>query len=79
MAGKLAAYLRHELPLGDLVTWAEEAIQEGDLEAKNSKHLAEVIGRIGVSDVRAFGLAWEDCEQIFMQLGFSARIEISGA
>jgi hypothetical protein len=79
VANKLAAYLGHELPLGDLVEWAEDAMQEGTFEAKNAKLLAALIGRIGVADVRAFGLAWEDCEQILKQLGYSARVDISAA
>jgi hypothetical protein len=34
------------------------------------------VARLGVADVRAFGLTWEDCEELLAQLGFSARIEI---
>jgi hypothetical protein len=29
--------------------------------------------------VRAFGLTWEDCEQLLRQLGYSARVEIVAA
>jgi hypothetical protein len=79
VAKKLAAYLGHELALGDLVEWAEQAMQDGTFEAKNAKLLAGVIGRIGVADVRAFGLAWEDCEQILKKIGYSARIDIFAA
>jgi hypothetical protein len=35
-----------------------------------------VVARLGVADVRAFGLTWADCEELLGQLGFSARIEI---
>ena len=38
--------------------------------------LRTVVARLGVSDVRAFGLTWEDCEQMLGQLGYSARVEI---
>jgi hypothetical protein len=34
---------------------------------------------LGVADVRAFGLAWEDCEQLLRQLGYSPRVEIIAA
>lgn len=32
---------------------------------------------VGVADVRAFGLTWEDCEALLGQLGYKARVEIS--
>jgi addiction module HigA family antidote len=38
-----------------------------------------VVGRLGVADVRAFGLTWADCEELLGRLGFSARIEIVAA
>ena len=79
VANKLAAYLGHELTLGDLVEWAEHAIQEGTFEERDARLLTTVVGRIGVADVRAFGLAWEDCEQILKQLGYSARVDIFAA
>jgi hypothetical protein len=34
--------------------------------------IRNVVARIGVADVRAFGLTWEDCEQLLSQLGYSA-------
>ena len=39
--------------------------------------LAAVVGRIGVADVRAFGLKWDDCEALLRQLGFIARVEVT--
>ena len=79
VANKLAAYLGHELALGDLVEWAEQAMQEGSFETKNVKLLAAVVARIGVADVGGFGLAWEDCEQLLKKLGYSARVGITAA
>jgi hypothetical protein len=79
VANKLAAYLGHELTLGDLVDWAEDALQGGTFEVKDAKLLAAVIGRLGVADMRAFGLAWEDCEGILKKLGYSARVDIFAA
>ena len=79
VANKLAAYLGHELALGDLVEWAEQALQEATFEGRDAKLLATVVGRIGVADVRAFGLAWEDCEELLRKLGFSPRVEVVAA
>jgi hypothetical protein len=79
VATKLCAYLRHELALGGLVDWAEEAMREGAFDNRDAELLATVIWRIGVADVRAFGLTWEDCEQILKQLGYSAKVDIFAA
>jgi len=38
--------------------------------------LRSVISRLGVADVRAFGLTWEDCEQLLRQLGYAARVDV---
>jgi len=64
VADQIAAYLHHRITLEQLVDWAENEL------------MAAVISRLGVADVRAFGLAWDDCEELLRQLGFSARIDI---
>jgi hypothetical protein len=79
VAEKIAAYLHHRLTLEQLVDWAENALMEGEFEEKDAATIAAVVSRLGVADVRAFGLTWADCEELLGQLGFSARIEISAA
>ena len=32
--------------------------------------------RLGLADVQAFGLTWEDCASLLKQLGYDARVEI---
>ena len=73
---KLAAYLRHDLSLAELVSWAESALMEGEFDPAHFATIREVVARLGVADVRAFGLAWEDCEQLLALLGYSARVNI---
>jgi hypothetical protein len=77
VAGKLTAYLQHRLSAAKLVDWAERAMMEGEFADKNLEDLRDVVARLGVSDVRAFGLTWEDCEELLKKLGYSARIEIA--
>jgi hypothetical protein len=72
VAEKLAAYLRHELPLAQLVDWAERAVLEGEFAPAEAPMLA----RLGVADVRAFDLTWEDCDQLLRTLGYTARVEL---
>ena len=79
VAGKIAAYLRHDISLAELVSWAEDAVMDGEFAEDDTNSIAEVVARLGVADVRAFGLAWEDCEQLLRQLGYSARVDIVAA
>ena len=79
VAAKIAAYLHHDLTLGQLVDWAERALLDGEFAERDAKILSSVIARLGVADVRAFGLAWEDCEELLRKLGFSSRVEVVAA
>ncbi|ALA59698.1 hypothetical protein [Nitrospira moscoviensis] len=77
VAGQLSAYLRHELPLANLVDWAESALMEGEFDPSHVSAIRDAVARIGVADVRAFGLTWEDCEQLLDRLGYSAHVSIT--
>ena len=79
VADKIAAYLRHDISLAELVNWAEEAMMEGEFAEQEMTAISNVVSRLGVADVRAFGLAWEDCEQLLRQLGYTARVDIVAA
>jgi cobyrinic acid a,c-diamide synthase len=76
VADKIAAYLHHEITVAQLADWAEQAMIDGELAECDAKTLSTVIARLGVADLRAFGLAWEDCEELLHQLGFSPRVEV---
>ena len=76
VADKLAAYLRHDLSRGQLVAWAESAMMDGEFEREHFADVRDVVARLGVVDVRAFGLTWEDCEQLLGRLGYTARVNI---
>ena len=79
VADKIAAHLHHRITLAQLVDWAENALNEGEFAEEDATAIAGVVSRLGVADVRAFGLTWADCEQLLRQLGFTARVEISTA
>jgi len=76
VAEKLGAYLRHDLSLVALVDWAETALMEKEFDPAHLATIRNAVARIGAADVRTFGLAWEDCEQLLSQLGYSAQISI---
>ena len=79
VASKIAAYLRHEISLAELVDWAEKAMMEGEFADNEAAAVSGAVSRLGVADVRAFGLTWEDCEQLLRQLGYAARVDIVAA
>lgn len=79
VAEKIAAYLRHDISLAQLVDWAEEAMREGEFAEQDNDTVSAVVSRLGLADVRAFSLAWEDCEQLLRQLGYAARVDIVAA
>lgn len=77
-AAKLADYLHRDLSLEDLVCWAEGALMDGEMPADDPA-LRDVVARLGLADVRAFGLGWEDCEDFLSRLGYRAKVEIVAA
>jgi hypothetical protein len=64
----IALYLRHDKSIADLVSWAEDAMMDGEFDDHEATTIVEAVSRLGVADVRAFGLTWEDCEQLLRQL-----------
>jgi hypothetical protein len=75
-AQQLTAFLHHELSLAQLVDWAESALLDGEFAEQDVAALRFVVSRLGVADVRAFGLTWEDCETLLDRLGYRARVDV---
>ena len=73
VAKMLCDYLHGDLALSELVDWSENSIAEEEFE--NAK-LLEIVGRLGLADVRAFGLAWEDFREMLRALGLAARVDL---
>jgi len=76
VAKKLHGYLKHKITLAQLVDWAENAMMDAEFEEPYSNQITEVISRLGLADVKAFGLLWEDCELFLRKLGFNVKIDI---
>ena len=79
VAEKLSEYLGHRLTLAELVDWAEQAMMEEEFDEAQLEMLRDIVSRIGLADVRAFGLTWEDCEAFLSRLGYRARVEVLAA
>lgn len=77
VADKLIAYLKHKITLAQLVDWSEDAMMDAEFEQSYCDQIIEVISRIGLADVKAFGLLWEDCEMFLTKLGYKVKIDIA--
>ncbi len=73
----LIDYLHHRITLSELVDWAELSMMDADFEEENFDMLREIVSRMGLADVRAFGMSLEDCEDFLSRLGYRVSIEIS--
>ncbi|MEX2093376.1 MAG: hypothetical protein WD971_11900 [Pirellulales bacterium] len=76
VADQVGAYLQHQLSLNELVDWAEQQILDGEFE---STAVRDAVARLGVADVRAFGLTWEDTQRLLQNLGYAANVHIGTA
>jgi len=74
---KLMDYLHHRIKLEDIVNWAEQMMMEGEFDPNDFETLRDIISRLGLADVREFGLTWEDCEDFLSRLGYQVRVEVS--
>ena len=72
---KLMAYLNRHLTLADLVDWAEDALLDDEIDEGDATVLRDIVGRIGVADVREFGLTWEDCYDFLARLGYIVEVK----
>jgi hypothetical protein len=73
---KLTAYLHNQLSLPELVDWAEEAMLEGEFADDDFELIRNIVSRLGLADVRAFGMTWEDCQSYLTQLGYHAEVTV---
>jgi hypothetical protein len=71
---KLLAYLNRSLTLSELVDWAEDMMMVGEFEEEHIETLTAILARLGVADVREFGLSWDDCYDLLKQLGYRAQV-----
>jgi hypothetical protein len=61
------------------VDWSERALMDGEFVECDAAALSQAVARLGVADVRAFGLAWEDCEELLHKLGYTPRVDVVAA
>lgn len=75
IAIKLLNYLQHKNSLNDLVEWAETTLMEDTIQDEDTANVRDILARLGLADVKSFGLSWEDCNEIMRKLGYVLRID----
>jgi len=76
VAQQLTRYLHGEVSLAHLVHWGEEVMKEEEFDEADFEVIRDVVARIGLADVAAFGLTWEDCTSMLARLGYRATVVV---
>ncbi|MBF7081569.1 hypothetical protein IT084_01045 [Desulfallas sp. Bu1-1] len=76
IAQKIIDYLYHRITLAELIDWAEKSMMEADFDEKDYENLKDITGRLGLADVKAFGITWEDCRSYLNRLGYQIDLKI---
>lgn len=72
----LLKYINRAISLAELVDWAEEMVREADFEEGYFELIKDILARIGLADVREFGLTWDDCYDYLHKLGYDVKVEL---
>jgi hypothetical protein len=51
-------------------------MREGEFAEPDFAVIRDVVARLGLADVAAFGLTWEDAVEILSRLGYRATVEV---
>ena len=46
-------------------------------EEKDLELVRDIVSRVGLGDVEAFGMTWEDCEDFLSRLGYRLSVKVS--
>jgi len=76
LAFQLRDYLQHRITREALVDWAEHAMMEDEFDERDLDTIRDITSRLGLADVREFGLTWEDCEAFLSRLGYQAKVNV---
>ena len=76
LVSQLTGYLKRQISLAELVDWAERAMMEEEFAERDFEAIRDITARLGLADVREFGLTWDDCEQYLARLGYTTKVEV---
>ena len=76
VASQLRDYLQRRTTREALVDWAERAMMDEEFDDGDLATIRDITSRLGLADVRKFGLTLEDCEGYLSRLGYEARVDV---
>lgn len=76
---KIMDYLNQRMDLQELVDWAENTVREEEYDEQDFELIREMVARIGLADVKQFGLSWDDCYNYLSQLGYKVKVVASAS
>ena len=76
VASRLRDYLQHRITRAALVDWAEHAVMDEEFDDRDLETIRDITSRLGLADVREFGLTWEDCDAFLSRLGYQAKVDV---
>ena len=77
VADQILKYVNRKISLDDLVDWAESAIQESDFDKSDVGLLRDIVGHLGLANVKEFGLTWDNCYEHLHKLGYDISVSVS--
>jgi hypothetical protein len=51
-------------------------MHDGEFEDEHFDAIRDAVAKLGLADVKAFGLTLEDCEGLLKHLGYSMRFDV---
>jgi hypothetical protein len=72
---QLLAYLNQHVTLAQLVEWSENNLPNDELELRDIETLSDILARLGLADIREFGLSSEDCSTLLARLGYQLQVK----
>lgn len=76
LASRLRDYLQQRITRAALVDWAEHAMMDEEFDIRDLDTIRDITSRLGLADVREFGLTWEDCAAFLSRLGYRANVDV---
>jgi hypothetical protein len=71
---RLLSYLNRRSTLAELVDLSENMMMEGEFDLQDVDLLTDILARLGLADVRVFGLSWDGCYEFLSRLGYRVQV-----
>ncbi|MBK8396709.1 MAG: hypothetical protein IPL26_15925 [Leptospiraceae bacterium] len=74
---RIQDYLLLKISLRSLVEWAEDSFMQAEFDEKDATIISDILSKIGVSNVKNFGIQWHEWNEFLSMLGYEIRIELN--